>query len=185
MLFNCWNCWCFGDVRKAWQWLATEKSNTSAAQSTSCELPVLRLPVVGYHLWVSFKRKLIGLARSPARSFTAALGTAHLDIGVTEPSGILHLWLEQMLPGTALAWHRVCLERLVPTEQLPSGHAWQMTTPWFVLLFTAGRTFECVFSMMLLLVMLRGRAALPSPFDFGKKQWSVLPSVLVNSGRAY
>lgn len=39
------------------------KSNTLTAK--------VELPVVGCPPWVSFKRKLIGLARAPANSFTA------------------------------------------------------------------------------------------------------------------
>lgn len=45
------------------------------------------VPAVVCPLWVSFKRKLIVLARAPASSFTA-VSVYTSDVGVIEPNGI-------------------------------------------------------------------------------------------------
>ena len=70
LLFNCLNCRRYANVQKA-EVMPEKCSHTLTAQ--------VQLPIVGCPLWVSFKRKLTGLAGAPASSFRAV--SAHSASG--------------------------------------------------------------------------------------------------------
>jgi len=130
------------------------------------------VPAVGCPLWVSFKRKLIVLARAPASSFTAVSVYTQTLVWSSQMESVF-LGREQVFPSAALARH--CPLPTEPGSRLPLGAShWLSLTSDSTLAGAAvdgGRNFAGInFSVILWTVRLRGGGASLSPFNLGKKR---------------